>query len=336
MSQQLSDQSQLSPVVIVGAGIIGLLVAWQLSRAGRRSVILDRQSVGRESSWAGAGILSPLDPDNYPKPVLELAQKSDELYDKIAKDVSNVVDPELFTCGLKINRASKETYFPNVKQVRNPRLVRGLAGVLYTRGLSAIKENTAASSFIVNRGRLTAVNTSKGELRTSQCVVTAGAWSGMLLRCTGLDLPIRPIRGQMLLFRAVPGLLESVTVVGDKYLLARRDGRILMGSTVEDVGFDKSTTATAYEELSSAAYEILPALRDFRIERHWAGLRPGSPHGIPYIGEHPTVSGLYVCTGHHRAGFATAPASARLIVDLLLGATPSVDPRPYALDRIDH
>jgi glycine oxidase len=118
----------------------------------------------------------------------------------------------------------------------------------------------------------------------------------------------------------------------DRYVIPRKDGRILIGSTLEHEGFVKATTAEAKEDLYRAAVEMFPLLKRTPIEDHWAGLRPGSRSGIPYIGAYPGIQGLYFNAGHYRNGLVTAPASARLTADLLLDCEPLTDPAPYSLD----
>jgi len=135
----------------------------------------------------------------------------------------------------------------------------------------------------------------------------------------------------MLLLKTPPGWLSRIVLTDDCYLIPRRDGHVLVGSTMEYVGYDKSTTEEAREALSAAAFKLVPGLADFPLVKHWAGLRPGSPIGVPYIGEHPEISGLFVSAGHFRNGVVMAPASARLLADLVLGRTPVLDPEPYAL-----
>ncbi len=136
----------------------------------------------------------------------------------------------------------------------------------------------------------------------------------------------------MILFYGKPGQISHINLYRERYLIPRRDGRLLFGSTVEQSGFIKTTTAEAKEALYRAAFALFPVLKRTPIQDHWAGLRPGSPSGIPYIGAHPAVTGLYVNAGHFRNGLATAPASARLVVDLVLGRPPILDSSHYALD----
>jgi len=148
---------------------------------------------------------------------------------------------------------------------------------------------------------------------------------------------VRPIRGQMLLFKLEPGVLDTILFRDGLYLIPRRDGHLLVGSTLEDAGFDKSTDTATRQRLHAAAAELLPALAGLQPVQHWAGLRPGSPGNIPAIDRHPDFANAFVNTGHYRYGVTMAPASAELLIDLMEGNTPALDPAPYrwqaALER---
>jgi glycine oxidase len=133
----------------------------------------------------------------------------------------------------------------------------------------------------------------------------------------------------MLVLRGEPGALRRIVLHRDHYLIPRADGRIVVGSTLEDVGFDKSTTGQAKEELLAAAGALMPGLEMWPVERQWAGLRPGSPQGIPVIDEHPRIKGLYVNAGHYRNGVVMGLGSARLCADLVAG-------RPEIFERGDY
>lgn len=344
--------------VVIGGGIVGLLTAWHLSAAGRSVTVVDRGvSVGRESSWAGGGILSPIYPDRYP--VLDpLVRESNEMYPGIVAEVHDLsgVDPELVRSGLLVLDEAQDQRagqaipdaalgriepalahyggaisFP-VAQVRNPRLLTALYRALMAKGVR-FEESCEVLGFEANRGLLTGVQTSKGIILATRCVVATGAWTEKLLAKVGLVIPVKPIRGQMIVFPASRGLISHIVVRDYRYLIPRADGRILVGSTVEDVGFDSGITQFARNELSKAAISLVPALAEVPIEHHWAGLRPGSPDDAPFIGEHPRIKGLFVCAGHHRNGFAIGPATARLVVDMVLGRRPCVDPSPFRLNR---
>ncbi len=347
-----------------------MLSARELARAGRPVVLLDRQAVGKESSWAGGGILSSLYPWRYPAATDQLLRWSQQVYPSLITALVKAtgVDPEWTVSGLLILDAnigeveanfSKNSHFsfervnavqlaelepalaiqpesalwrPDVAQVRNPRLIEALRRDLVQKGVE-FREDVTVTGFSQKQGKLAALHTNQGVFPADQCLAAAGAWTAGLLEKTGLMLPIRPVRGEILLLRARPGLISHILLKDYHYLIPRRDGLILVGSTFEDVGFDKSTTAKAKNELLKAAVEMVPALSDCPIEQQWAGLRPGSPDSVPFIGEHPDISGLFVCSGHFRNGIALGPASARLVADLMLGCEPSFDPAPYRLTR---
>lgn len=141
-----------------------------------------------------------------------------------------------------------------------------------------------------------------------------------------------PVLGQMLLYRMEPGWLTTMVLHKGRYAIPRRDGHVLVGSTLEQRGFDKAVTAEAQRELRAAAEQMLPALRDVAPVRQWAGLRPGAPDGVPLMGRVPGHEKLWLCAGHFRNGLVLSPASAQLMADLLLGREPAIDPVPYFLD----
>ncbi len=353
--------------VVVGGGLIGLLTAIELRRGGLDVALFERGEPGRESSWAGGGILSPLHPWRYPEAVTALAAWSQAGYPALAAGLleRTGVDPEWEPSGLLVLDAAGEAdaadawagrhgvalealdrtgarerepslgprwasalWLPEVAQIRNPRLTRALRRAAELDGV-VVRPQTPVETVQVDRGRAAGVRTAEGLVSAACVVVASGAWTRGILGAHGADLPVAPVRGQMILFRAEPGVVRRVVLSGARYLVPRRDGRVLAGSTLEHVGFDKSTTAEARADLFEVAVELVPALADYPVERHWAGLRPGSPDGVPVVGEHPEVRGLFVNAGHFRNGVVMAPASARLLGDLVLQRPPIVDPGPY-------
>jgi len=354
--------------LVVGGGLIGMFTARELHRAGLRVGLVERQAVGRESTWAGGGILSPLHPWRYPDAVNALAAWSQDHYPDLmqALQEESGTDPEHVRSGLLIvdgfepdvarswaRRWERELAFlsaaeahdqepslgsctepvawlPSVGQVRNPRLGQALRGSLERHGVTVL-EQRPVTGFSLRGNRVVGVETPEGEIAAGTVVVASGAWSGQLLASSGIPLPVEPVRGQMLLYRAEPGVVTRILLDSAHYVIPRRDGRVLVGSTMERVGFDKSTTGEAQATLREAATRLVPALAHYALERHWAGLRPGSPHGIPYISAHPRIEGLFVNAGHFRNGVVMAPASARLLTDLILGRAPVLDPIPYRI-----
>jgi glycine oxidase len=196
-----------------------------------------------------------------------------------------------------------------------------------------IHENTPVLGLMTRGGTIRGVRTAAGEYSADRVVITAGAWSAQLLRETGLELPVEPVRGQMVQFQASPGLLRHIVLYQNHYLIPRLDGLILAGSTLEYTGFDKATTTEARDELTRATSALVPALSECELVRQWAGLRPGSPEGVPFIGEHPMIRGLFVNAGHFRNGVVMAPGSVQLLLELMLKQSGFTDTAPYAIDK---
>ena len=352
-------------VVIIGGGVIGLATAHELLRRGVTVTVLERASCGREASWAGGGILSPLMPWDYTDAVTQLTQASVKLFPAFIESLKlkTGIDPEYQTSGLLAlsgNSSAHDTvaaawcthnafpmkkipareiapelacdelamWLPSVAQVRNPRLLRALAQSI---GLSGgnIVEQAEVTSWQIVQGRVEGVVTRQGKYTAANFIVAAGAWSGPLLGEHALKLDIRPVRGQMLLFKAEPGLLRTIILQDGFYLIPRQDGHILAGSTLEEAGFDKSATATAREALRTKANALLPALSEATLVNHWAGLRPAAPANIPVISRHPAIANLYLNSGHHRYGVTMAPGSAQLLANMLLDAPQPFDVTPY-------
>ncbi|MDD3517458.1 MAG: glycine oxidase ThiO [Chromatiales bacterium] len=357
----------MTDCIVVGGGIIGMLTARMLHERGVDVTLVERGEVGRESSWAGGGILSPLYPWRYPEAITRLARMTQETYPAVAQALLDEtgVDAEWLQSGLLIlDQDERDTavawaavehqpiqllkgdglraiepalapthttglWMPEVAQIRNPRLLKALHRSLQLRGI-AIREHTDVTSIRRENGRAAGVETPAGPILAERVIVAGGAWSGPLFPMQGGALPVAPVRGQMILFRAEPGVVQRVTLWRERYVIPRKDGRVLAGSTLEYVGFEKNATDEAVESLRQAAFEVIPALERFPVEQHWAGLRPGSPDGIPYIGAHPTIPGLFINAGHFRNGLVMSLASAQLGTELVLGETPCLDPAPYS------
>ena len=179
---------------------------------------------------------------------------------------------------------------------------------------------------------LQSVQTPEGSISAEVTVLAMGAWTGSFSQMLPSPVDIRPVRGQMLLFKGEPGIIRHMMLEENRYIIPRRDGRILFGSTLEETGFDKSITRAARMQLEQLAIQRFPLLKNYPVEQHWAGLRPAAPAGIPYITKHTQIDNLFINAGHYRNGVVLGPASARLLGDLLLDREPVVDPAPYALD----
>jgi glycine oxidase len=221
-------------------------------------------------------------------------------------------------------------WMPEVAQIRNPRLMKALQKAIKSR--VEIREHSPVLGFDVQNGGIKGIRLASGRIAAEKVIICAGAWSGDLLKGVVPRPKIEPVLGQMILFRSQAGAISRIVLHQDRYVIPRRDGRVLVGSTLEYKGYDKQTTESAKEALKTYAIDHFPVLQQAEIEHHWAGLRPGSPSGIPYIGPVPGVEGLYLNAGHFRNGVVLGPASARLASDIALGRSPILSPSPYALD----
>lgn len=330
-------------VLVVGGGIVGCLTAMQLRKQGHEVTVVERNIIAAqtsgESSWAGAGIAFPLLPWFYQDVVNELALAGARAYPAVSAELfaETGIDPEciqsgmliqpsferelaLAWCskfGLAVEAHGENLLIPEVIQIRNPRLLQSLKAWLIKHGVK-LREQTRLMPLQEGQLPICGWKTTQGEtLYADTYVVTSGAWSFELLKQTALTLDIKPMRGQMLLYQMQPGLLPHIVYRNGFYMLQRADGHLLAGSSLEDVGFDTGVTDSMRLEMQAKAEAILPELREQPIIKHWSGLRPGTPHNIPMIGQHPQIENLYLNTGHFRYGVTMAPECARRIAALI-------------------
>lgn len=337
--------------LVVGGGVIGLCSALALQRAGFQVRLLERGQIGQQASWAGGGILSPLYPWRAPAPVWQLAAESLRVYPALCRELAERtgIGPEWTPSGmavLDVGQADEAQrwaaqagvlvelrefrlgpagsvsglWLPWVAQVRNPRLCKALRIAVEQAGARC--EEALGELRLAGEGRRVAVVDPQGSRHEADVVViAAGAWSAGLLAGLGWQLPVLPVKGQMILLQTEPGLLGSIVLRDGQYLIPRRDGRIVVGSTVEpEAGFSCETDPEVASRLQDFARRWLPAAASFQIERHWAGIRPGTADECPIIARHLAFENLYINAGHYRNGLTLAPASAeRLLEQVLAG-----------------
>lgn len=362
----------MTDFLVIGAGVSGLLLTRELLAAGASVCVVDRSDAGREASWAGGGIVSPLYPWRYPDAVTALANYAQDAYPALASALltETGIDPQLRQTGLLMLDAGDQDqalawasrhqrqmqtwqpaqfyahepglaagfqqalWMPYISNIRNPRLMKALRASVLSNRRCQLLEQTEVSALVIEHAQVQAVTVSEGgrhrQLHAGEVVVTAGAWTGRLLAQAGLPaLPVKPVKGEMLLYQPEHPLLTSIVLSQGRYLIPRADGLILAGSTLEHCGFDKTATESARDSLHRSACGILPVLGQVAIAGHWAGLRPGAPAGVPFVGRIPGIRNLSVNAGHYRNGLVLAPAAARLMSDLLLGRRPVINPAPY-------
>ncbi len=361
--------------LIVGAGVVGLSLAYELSGHGLRVRVVDRQEPGREASWAGAGILPPANRDTATHPLEQLRGMSHRLHAEWARRLGEEtgIDTGYRQCGgiylartagesaalhglagdlreqgIQFERLSAESLaqlepaivssvrtaylVPDEAQIRNPRHLQALVAGCRQRGVS-ISGGVEVFECTVRNGRIESLRTAHGDEGAGRICFTAGAWTYGLLANLGVKTGILPVRGQIVLFHCPVPPFHRILNEGSRYLVARDDGRVLVGSTEEEVGFNKNTTEEAIQELTQLAVELVPALREAKVERTWAGLRPGSFDGFPYMGAIPGLENAFVAAGHFRSGLHLSPGTAVVMSQLIRGLQPEIDLSPFQVER---
>ncbi len=341
-------------VLIIGGGVIGLTTADYLAGEGATVVLVEQGDLGRQASWACAGIIPPGNSKRAQTPYDLLRATSSEMYPALSHELRErtKIDNGYVVCGgleiadgagasavaawraegiafeewdaghlrerlPHVGQTVGTSYFlPRMAQVRNPRHLKALIAGCRLLGVH-LQTDCPVHGFGRERGRITAVETGAGRLTAGKYLVAAGAWSERLLQEVGCQPGVRPVRGQIALLQAETPL-RPILLHGKRYIVPRVDGRVLVGSTEEEAGFDARPTASAVAELLAFAVGLVPDLADAALERCWAGLRPGSPDGMPFLGLVAGYDNLFVATGHYRAGIQLSPATGWLLKQLLL------------------
>jgi glycine oxidase len=335
-------------VIIAGAGIIGISLALELRERGASVLVLDRAEPGSEASSAAAGMLAPSDPET-PEALRSLAMESARMFAAFVQKVESAagiqVDfrrvgtialmpeatapreyrglsaTELQLLEPSIHRSEHSAYFVQEDSVDPHLLTRAVLAAARTLGVE-VRGHTLVTE-IRARGDAVEVVTQADMFFAASAVDCRGAWSGA---------PVRPRKGQMLYVLPEATLLQHVLRTPEVYVVPRSSGKVLIGATVEDVGFDKSVDPSAIHGLRSAAAKYLPALASAPVTQSWAGLRPGTPDDLPIIGltDKPRV---FASTGHFRNGILLAPVTAQIVADLLYGRPSPLDIRAFSPDR---
>jgi len=346
-------------VIIAGGGIIGLSLAIALRKRGAKVLIVERGEPGREASYAAGGMLvdcsletpATLQPlavasaRMYPEFVLELQDESgmdvdlrgqgtlvfpppEHVHERPGFTVESLLPAPLTELEPALGDHSRSGFFLNERSVDPRALTAAALQAAKHRGVD-LASGSAVTEVLLTGGRVAGVSTEKTSYAAPIFVNCAGAWAGQI---PPYRFPTRPVKGQMLCVTAERGLLRHVLRSPDVYVIPRSDGRILIGATVEEAGFDKRTDPDTIQRLHHSAIRLVPALREARVHDAWAGLRPGSPDNLPILGGTSTP-GYFVATGHFRDGILLAPITADVMAQLITGVKPGYDISQFAAGR---
>lgn len=336
-------------IIIAGAGLIGVSLALELRDQGARVLVLERGEPGREASSAAAGMLAASDPETPPA-LRELAFESARIFPEYVRKVEDLsglktdfrrqgtivfsksyaavenakrlspddlrrLEPSLQSHGQPAFLVQEDSVDPRL-------LMQAVVRAAQSRGIE-IRRNSEVREFRA-RGDVVDVITTAGVLAAAAAVNCRGAWSGA---------PVKPRKGQMLYLQ--PGshdLLQHVVHAPEAYIVPRSSGRILVGATVEDVGFDTTVDPSTIQGLLKHASKYLPELEASSIVETWAGLRPGTPDDLPILGP-ANVSRVFLASGHFRNGILLAPITAKIMAEIVTGKPASLDISPFAVSR---
>ncbi|HEX5322378.1 MAG TPA: glycine oxidase ThiO [Capsulimonadaceae bacterium] len=365
-----------SDVVIVGAGVIGLSIAWKLAQGGASVTVIDKGPVGHGASWAAAGMLAPFAESRDDTPFARLTIAGLKAYPGFVESLESEtgIDTELSRVGLLrialdeadesalratfegqcagglpvqwLNGDQARELEPNLSpalraailspeewHIEPRKLTRALAVACAARGVCIVQE-TPVDAFQTAGDKITAVNAGGTEITAGKIVLAGGAWSGVSGKTLGVSLPVFPVRGQILaLGPCLPHPVRHTIYAHHGYLVPKADGRIVVGATQEDAGFDNRPTCAGVGELLAMAPKFVPSLAEMPIESIWAGLRPAASDSLPIMGILHGYENAYVATGHFRNGILLAPITGALMASLILRGDVSPLLQGFSPDR---
>ncbi|MFK7848423.1 MAG: glycine oxidase ThiO [Rhodothermales bacterium] len=367
------------PVVIVGAGVIGLSIGWKLCKAGVNTLILERQTAGQEASWASAGMLAPESELGFEEEALyqlsrgslsrwpaftkALEADSNASIDYRTEGILKVADDRdaaealqrhyVFQKeqGLDVQwltgaeareiepflapRLPAAVFSKSDHQVDNRLLTKALLAAFKNAG-GKIEEQTPVQSILTDGEHPVVVTENGTRINADQVVLAAGAWSRKVEGFTpALRPPVRPVKGQMIQLQIqAPFDLQHVVWGRDAYLAPKSNGRLLLGATMEERGFDKSVTAGGLYDLLDAGWKMVPGIYDLEVTDTWAGLRPASRDNEPLLGQ-SSIPNIIFATGHYRNGIVLVPITAEEITRLIIKKETSEWLVPFSPMRFD-
>lgn len=360
-------------VIIVGGGVIGCSIAYQLSLRRVRTLLLERNLIASEASGAAAGMLGAQSEFIESESLFTLARKSRSIFPKLALELKECsgIDIGFVQYGvLRIARTEGDVkcyqraaalqqklgesvkwlssaqavlmepalspsitgalYFDHEGQVLAPQLTRAFAQAAAALGAD-IREFVEVHELMTDSGKLRGVRTDNEVYLSDQVVIASSIWSQPLLHQIGLNLPLYPVKGECIAIKTIRPLLHRTIYTDGCYLVPKSNGETVIGATVRPRTTDRKVTISGISELLQRAEELVPCIREAEWSRAWSGLRPQTPEGLPYMGEHPDMQGLYLAAGHYRNGILLSPITGIVMADLVQGKQPDLDLSAFAV-----
>ena len=340
--------SSASEIIVIGGGIIGLAIAIDLKLRGRSVTVLSRDFKAAATHTAG-GMLAPQAEAIPPGPRLDLCLRSRSLYPEWVRKLAEItkLDVDYCPCGILapvyqltrspitkdntaiwLDKDAIQLYQPGLGQdvvggwwypedARVDNRILGQALVIAAKELGVdLQEGVSVEAIHQQQGKIASIRTNLGEFSAQQYVLAAGAWASQLL-----PLPVRPVKGQMLSLRMPlkeDGLLplQRVLFGPQTYLVPRKDGRLIVGATTEDIGWNLGNNPKGIKKLLNRAVRLYPESENWNIEELWWGYRPATPDELPILGK-GSCENIILATGHYRNGILLAPVTASIISELI-------------------
>lgn len=344
-------------IIVIGAGVAGLSIGWQLARSGADVTVLDRAQPGQGATWASAGMIA-VTGENHTEAtqLFSMAQHATKMWPDFSAEIEAASDVPIGfrkdgalvaafdaqTLDALRNRAEPagaEILNADEARAREPLLSQNVCGALWDAREAQVNNRAlglalarafqrAGGTLLANEtviridhedNRATAALTPFQIYHGDAFVLASGAWTTRIENIPPDAMPpVTPVKGEMIALQP-PSVdaLPKPLIWGNGIYLVPRNGRLFVGATMEEAGFDTSLTKSAMEWLFARAHGLMPGLQEWDIVEHWAGLRPGSPDGLPILGQ-TSLRGLYAATGQFRNGILLAPAIAEALNCLIL------------------
>lgn len=365
--------TRTADVVVIGGGVIGSAIAWNLTAQKQQVILVEKNQPGQEASAAAAGILAVASGRSKRGPMYQLKRAGQELYPALIQELEERtgIDIEYQTVGvLDLVRTDADekkyrqlyelrreqgyaatwltaeevqrleptlttdlrgaVHFSDDHHLHNGKLAEAWAKAVAQRG-GSVQAGVTVNEARIENGKVTAVRIGEEWVQTGAVVIAAGSWSRQVGDIFGLTIPVTPAKGQIITVCSTQ--VRHVVSWSDHYLAPRKNGEIVIGSTVEFVGHNKDVTLETVQQLISRSADLAPSIGKAPLSRFWAGLRPYSPSRRPILCRAPGLANVILATGHHRNGIVAAPITGKLICELIMTGQTSISLEPFALPR---